>query len=472
MAKQLFNSSEKSNFILNLTEEKYSNLASFGLLTACFTTSIATAIPVISGEQIYAISSAGLAVSGVICMIIAMIGGIKKYIDKKSLVPVCVFGFMLVWGIISLINSYDKGISFYGYTGRGEGLLAIIFYFCFFISAASIRRDKTFTTLIYGIIGTGLFNSVFGLIQVFTGKISAYRMVSMEIQINAASGLVQSPLFLAMLLTLSLTAALIGFIFTEKKLVRIFCIISACIFAFTMIFTYSLIGICGAVFSIVSAVVAVFIMRAPKIKLLSVLSVILPAGMAIVLVQAGFIGNINQYRLYDGRILWFADSYYRISASGNFNSDVVDIDSTSDVYYYLNRKTMNIVSAHALTGTGPEQLVFPQLYTFGTSGEEGELSDIIVDNKGTFDKVYNEYLYTAATRGIPSAAALVLVLLAVLFTGWKNFKSGRKWQTLCMFMLTFAGVLIFFIGCSNITFSSVFWAVAGCCCAKNESKSE
>ncbi len=32
MAKQLFNSSEKSNFILNLTEEKYSNLASFGIM--------------------------------------------------------------------------------------------------------------------------------------------------------------------------------------------------------------------------------------------------------------------------------------------------------------------------------------------------------------------------------------------------------------------------------------------------------
>nr|MDE5853569.1 hypothetical protein [Ruminococcus sp.] len=92
MAKQLFNSSEKSNFILNLTEEKYSKLASFGLLTACFTTSIATAIPVISGEQVYAVSSAGLAIAGVICMILAMIGGIKKYIDKKALIPVCALG--------------------------------------------------------------------------------------------------------------------------------------------------------------------------------------------------------------------------------------------------------------------------------------------------------------------------------------------------------------------------------------------
>lgn len=472
MAKQLFNSSEKSNFILNLTEEKYSKLASFGLLTACFTTSIATAIPVISGEQVYAVSSAGLAVAGVICMILAMIGGIKKYIDKKSLVPVCALGFMLIWGVISLINSYDMGISFYGYTGRGEGLLAIIFYCCFFITAASIKRDKAFTTLIYGIIGAGLLNSVFGLIQVFTGKISAYRMVSIEIQANAASGLAQSPLFLAMLLTLSLTASLMGFIFMKKKSGKIFCIVSACIFSFTMMFTYSLIGICGIVFAVVSAVIAIFVMKESKIKLLSLPSVIVTAVLAVVLVQAGVIGNINQYRLYDGRILWFADSYYRISASGDFNSDVVDIDSTSDVYYYLNRKTMNIISAHALTGTGAEQLVFPQLYTFGTAGEDGEISDIIVENRGTFDKVYNEYLYTAGTRGIPSAVALVFVLLAVLFIGFRNFKSGKKWQSLCILILTVGGVLIFLIGCSNITFSPIFWAVAGCCCARTENKSE
>ncbi|MDE5854156.1 MAG: O-antigen ligase family protein, partial [Ruminococcus sp.] len=382
--------------------------------------------------------------------------------------PVCALGFMLVWGVISLINSYDMGISFYGYTGRGEGLLAIIFYCCFFVTATSIRRDKTFTTLIYGIIGTGLLNSVFGLIQVFTGKISAYRMVSMEIQVNSASGLSQSPLFLAMLLALSLTASLMGFIFIKKKSVKLFCIISACIFSFTMMFTYSFIGICGIVFAIVSAVITIFVMKESKIKLLSVLSVILPSVLAVLLVQAELIGNINQYRLYDGRILWFADSYYRISASGDFNSDVVDIDSTSDVYYYLNRKTMNIISAHPLTGTGPEQLVFPQLYTFGTAGENGEISDIIVENRGTFDKVYNEYLYTAGTRGIPSAIAFVFVLISVLFIGWKNFRFKKNWQTLCIFILTVGGVLIFFIGCSNITFSPIFWAVAGCCCARTE----
>lgn len=470
MAKQLFNSTEKSNFILNLTEEKYSGLALFGLLTACFTTSIMTAIPVITGQQMYALSAVGLAVAGVICMIVALIGAIKKYISKKSLVPICAFGFMLIWGVISSVLAYDLNIAFYGYTGRGEGLLAIIFYACFFCTAVSVKFEKNVTTLIYGIIGAGLLNSVFGLIQVFTGELSNYRMVSMEVQINAASGLAQSPLFLAMLLTLSLTAALMGFVFLEKKSGKIFCIISACIFSFVMMFTYSLIGICGIVFAVIVVIIAVIVMKAPKINLLSILSVIIPSVLSVVIVQCGLIGNITQYRLYDGRILWFADSYYRLSASGNYNFKVIDIDDTADVYHHLNRKAMNIAESHALTGTGPEQLVFPQLYTFGSAGENGELSDVISENIGTFDKVYNEYIYTAATRGIPSAIALAVILISVLVIGFHIVRKNRKWQSLCMLMLTVGGVLLFFIGCSNICYSAVFWTVAGLCCADTKEK--
>lgn len=467
MAKEIFHTSEKSNFILNLTEEKYAKLASYGLLAALFTTSLATAIPVITSESLFELTSAGLAVSGVICMILALIALIKKYVSGKLVFPICAFAAMLLWGVVSLINSYDIGIAFYGYNGRGEGLLALIFYLCFFITAASIKREQALKTVVYGLAGLGLLNSAFGLIQVFTGKMSSYRMVSIEIQPNAASGLSQSPLFLAMVLTLVITSSLIAFISVKGTGSKVFFIATAAICSFTMMFTYSFIGICGAVFAVLAAAVSVFRLRANKAGLASVLAVIVPAAAAIGLVQAGLIGNISSYRLYDGRILWFADSYYRISASGEPDLSNIDIDDTYDVYYTLNSKTMNIISVHGLTGTGPEQLVFPQLYTFGsTNGDEDALiSDIVAENKGTFDKVYNEYLYTAATRGIPSLIALIAVLVPTLFVGAKKSKKGT-WTQTCMFVLTLGGVLIFFIGCSNTAFSPIFWTVAGCSIAQ------
>lgn len=467
MAKELFHTSEKSNFILNMTEEKYSKIASFGLLTALFTTSLATAIPVIAHASLYELSSAGLAISGVICMILALIALMKKYVNGKLVFPVCAFAAMLLWGVVSLINSYDVGISFYGYNGRGEGLLALIFYLCFFITAASIKREKALKTVVYGLATLGLLNSVIGLIQVFTGKISNYRMISIEIQANAASGLSQSPLFLAMVLTLVITSSLIAFISVKNTASKIFFIFTVLICSFTMMFTYSFIGICGLVFAVIATIVSVFKLKASKAGLVSLLAVIAPALAAFGLVQAGLIGNLSSYSLYDGRILWFADSYYRISASGEPNTENVDIDDTLDVYSTLNNKTMNIISLHGLTGTGPDQLVFPQLYTFGNSGanEESQITDIVVENKGTFDKVYNEYLYTAATRGIPSLIALIAVLLSMLYIGIKRTKNA-SWTQICMFILSLGGVLIFFIGCSNTAFSPIFWVVAGCSIAQ------
>ena len=467
MAKEIFHTTEKSNFILNLTEEKYAKIASFGLLAALFTTSLATAIPVITHDKgLYVLSAAGLAASGVLCMIFAIIALIKKYINGKLTVPAIAFGAMLLWGVVSLTNSYDINIGFYGYPGRGEGLLAIAFYGCFFITAASVRRSKVFSTLIYGLTIVGLLNSVFGLIQVFAVKLTDYRLVSSEIQINAAAGLSQSPLFLAMVLTLSLIASLIAFINVKGTGKKLFFIISSCIFSFTMMFTYSLIGVCGVALAAVIAVVSVFVFKANKLNILSALAAIVPAIAAVIIVNAGLIGTISQYKLYDGRILWFADAYYRLSASGEPDIKNIDIEDTYDVYYTLNRKALNAISAHGLTGTGPDQLVFPQLYTLGPAenNENIDISDVIIENKGTFDKVYNEYLYTAATRGIPSLIALAAVLLSVLALGKKNSKNGT-WTQKCMFILTITSVLIFLIGCSNTAFSPIFWTIAGCTAA-------
>lgn len=462
MAKQLFNSSEKSNFILNMTEEKYSKIASFGLLAACLCTSLSAAVPVISGNKVFSIITIGHSVAGVICMVLALIGAMKGFLGKRLLVPLCGVGFTIVWAVVSLINSYDKYVSLNGYLGRGEGLLAIFFYVSFFLTAAAIKGNKARKTLVYGILANGLLNCVFALIQVFSGKFNDFHWVSVKIELNAAAGLSQSPLFLAMTLSLSIAAALMGAVLFSGKKEKIFCIFSACVFSFVIMFTYSLIGICGAALSVVIAVIVIFAIKAPKISLLSVLSVIVPAAAAIVVVNSGIIGNISSYRLYDGRILWFADSYVRINSSGTFDSDFVDIDDTYDVYYTLNRKTLDIISGCPLTGTGPDQLVYPQIYTYGPEGVGSLLvEDILMYNKGTFDRVYNEYLNTAATRGIPSAIALIVTLLGVITIGFKRYKKTKDSMTLCMTMLTSMGALIFLIGCSNTAFSPIFWAVAG-----------
>ncbi len=474
MAKTIFNSTEKSNFILNMTEEQYSKLTSRALVAAMLCVPLFTLVPEISyevkGESSYAVSAGGLAVGGVIAIIFAFIAMMKKYIKKSALFPVCAMGAMVIWGFVSMMNSYDIQISTYGYTERGEGLLAILFYFGFFTAAAALKRETAVKTVLNGIVGVGLLNSTVALVQVFTGKFSHYYRLSMDEEdvANAASGLSMSPLFLAMLLTVAMTAAVIGFAGSDNKKNRIIYLCSAVLFAFVTMFTYSFIGICGLAFTVLAAAAAVFKLKAPKIRLLSVPAVAAAALIAFAVVNAGAVGDISSYKLRDGRILWWADSYMRADASGDFDADIVDIDNTLDVYLYLNEKTMNIIQRFPMTGTGPEQLVFPQLKTDGGLGEEAGINDIIRLNKGTFDKVYNEYLYTAATRGIPSLIAMIMVLLPALFIGRKNSRRRNTSEAFAIAVMALGGVLLYFIGCSSIAFAPVFWVVAGAACADVE----
>ena len=463
MAKQLFNSSEKSNFIVNMTEEKFSHLASWGLIATVLLTSITTAIPVISGMKMYSLSSVGLTVGGVICMVLALIGGMKKYIDRKIAIPAAAIGFSLVWAVISMINSYDILVSINGYPGRGEGLLALLFYGSIFITAACIKTEKARTTVIWGILINGLLNSIVGIVQIFTGAISDFDKISLQTTINAASGFSQSPMFLAMVLSVSITAAMGGLVLFEGNKSKIVCVISICLFSFVNMFTYSLIGICGTALAAIAGIVIIFAAKASKKNLLAILGVIVPAAAAVVIVNCGVIGNINSYRLYDGRILWFADSYMRLNSSGNFDDDLVDIDDTADVYYYINRKTGDIISNNVLVGTGPDQLVYPQIYTFGaTTADDAYIEDVAMLNKGTFDRAYNEYLNTAATRGIPSSIAFVVSILGILIVGFSNYKKNRNNMTLCMTLMTAMGAVMFFICCSSTAFAPIFWAAAGC----------
>ena len=466
MARTIFNTTEKSNFILNMTEEQYAKLASYGIIGACFLVPLFTVIPECMITSTYTLASGGLAVTGVYCMIMALIALIKKYIKGSTVLPVCAFGAILLWSVVSLINSYDPMVSLYGYPQRGEGVLAILFYCSIFISAAAVKRETAVNALIKGVIGTGILNSAWSLIQIFTGNLSQYKKIDLDTKINAASGLAHSPVFLAMLLTLSLTAALITAAVTDNKKHRIICTVSALLFGFVMMFTYTFAGVFGIVFAVIAAVITSIAVKAPKKNLASVLAAAVGAALAVVIVSAGVISEVpTSYKLHDGRIVWWADSYMRLGSSGDYNRDVLNIDDNLEVYLYLNDKTQNIISNSPLTGTGPDQLAFPQIYTYGGLDETADLQDIIIQNTGIFDRCYNEYLYTAATRGIPSLIALAVVILAAVIVAFKKLKKDRSCGNAVVFFLTLGGALLFLIGCTSLPFSPVYWSVAGLGCA-------
>lgn len=470
--KTLFNSTENSNFILNMTEEQYSKLAVIGLMFACFSTSVFTAVAeiqkVATGECSYSIAAGGLAVAGVFCMILALIALIRKFVSPKAIIPSAAFGLFIFWSTISLLNSYDMSVSFYGFSQRGEGLLSTLFYASFFITAASIKRKKALTALLDGIAAAGFLNAVWGIVQVFSDKLGSYRLLDLLLKANAASGLSQSPLFLATLLTLSITASVIGAIGSESKKRRIAYLVSAAVCSFAMMFTYSIVGVCGLAFTVIAGFISVFAVKAPKIRLLTVLAVIIPALLPVFIVNNGTVGTIDKYKFYDAHSFWWADSYMRISSASDVNHETVNLDNNVETYLYMTDKTVEIIKKSLVTGTGPEQLAYPQIKTLGGLSPDSEMSDVILRNKNIFDKTPNEYLYITATRGIFSLISIAAVIILAVAAGYSILKKERDYIRTSLFFITLSGALILLICSSSIAFAPIFWSAAGAVYAAKE----
>jgi len=488
--KTLFNTSEKSNFILNMTEEKYSAIASKVLCLTCILGAL-FAIPYEASKTVgVSIISGGLAVCGVICMIMALIAVLKKFITKRMLIPIGAFGAMLVFGLISTINSFNFNIAFYGADGRGEGFLALIFYFCIFITAVTVKGKKKFTMLSDALIVTCLVNSLWALLQLFIDKFhNIYRAVPLTTLetdengvtgpskdfIHAVCGLSYSPIFLAFLLSMGLCAAFIGTALNENKNRRIFYGVSAAVMSFVMVFTYSLVGWVGFAAAVIFALITVFVKKAPKIRLVSVAGAAAATVLSLVIIMTGSLGIYSKYSLHDGPIMW-NDSWFRLDSSGNYNTpdvreDITVLDDTAYTYNYLNKHTFNIIKRYPLLGTGPENLVFAMVYEdiYSSDGELKITGDNSVLNEGTFDKCYNEYLYIAATRGLPSLLAFLVLLVSVIAGSLKKIRAGKlSGMQIIPVSVVLISSLLFIVGTSSIAFAPVFWVFAGLCAGSED----
>ncbi len=466
-SKTLFNTSENSNFILNMTEETYSKLASWGLFAACLTVPLFTIFPEINDRHSYNLSTIGLTISGVYCLIMALIAIVKKYVKKSTLLPVLAFSFLIGWSVISLMDSYDRNIGLKGYPLRGEGLLSTMYYFGFFVTGLSLKRDKALKTVIYGILASGWLNSIFAMIQIIhpDHEPSHYRFISVLFMF-AASGLAHSPMFLGVLLALCLTAALTSAVTCDNNKFRIFCIISSALFAFVSMFTFNSVAVMGLVFAGIACLAALIVKKAPALRALVILVPAIAVGASYMTIEHTTL-SFHKYGFKDALILWSGDSYQRIGASGLYDSRVVDIENNSQVYSHITKKTVEILKKYPATGTGPEQLVYPQIYTVRNNlgGKLDTMEDIITMNLGVFDKCYNEYLYIGATRGVPSMVALIVLVLSAVVAGFMIMKKRRTSESICLFFIALGGGLAFIVCCSSIAYAPIVWLALGAACA-------
>ena len=175
-AKTIFNTTEKSNFILNMKTENYWSynlkiMQLFMVLMPIFSI-------VLEFVKMYSVPSMALSITGVFAMVFVFIGYMKSVTPKQLLLPSALVGGMVVWGIVSLYNCYYPKIAIFGSDGRGEGLLSIVFCGCLFLLGAQLGTNDNRLKLVHSMLIMTFAECIWALLQTLPlGFPSYYRNI-------------------------------------------------------------------------------------------------------------------------------------------------------------------------------------------------------------------------------------------------------------------------------------------------------
>ena len=470
-AKTIFNTTEKSNFILNMTPESYYQfnlkiLMSFLILMPLFSIALEFA-------KVYSVPGMALSITGVFAIVFMFIGFMKDETPKHLYLPGYLLGGMLIWGLISLYNSYFYSISLFGSDGRSEGWLSLLFYGSFFMLGAQLGTDENRLKLLHGMFYMGLAECVWSLLQMLPiGFPSYYQNLEplLIFKLYLPSGLTGSPIFLAILLSMLLIPALIESIFTENQKDKILDIICIILFSLTAVRTQCLHGIVGTVLAVLTALIYGLIRKKQTAICIVTAVIAIVIGFAWNYFAVSINGTYtrkggenvtlsNSITLYDSGIIW-EDSSYRLAVSGYYSENspsnpngTFNIKSLPDSYGYLWKNTLKIISRYPLAGSGEDSLVYPQLYQSRT----------IPSNPNVFDRCYNYYLHIAGTMGIPMLILFLALMSLTLIRGGKACKHEQNWLHFSIFNSVIVYLVLMVFGVGSITIAPIFWMLSGVC---------
>lgn len=432
--KHLFGTTEKSDFILNMSQEqtyKLCGLYSMIAIALLFIVNIPYTIVKHTFDSFdednikhYAddlfSDYIGILVIGVglIGFWFFLVGRMKKEIILKNNRSLGVVVLVLAVSAWSMFASGNISTSFLGYLDRSEGLLTILAYWGFFAAGMAVTGDKWRMRLTDLIVGLGLFNAVVGILQsvpalydivpnkfralfVRFGQSAADGEFALSEGVFekgcAATGFLVTPFALAAVMTITFGLAAAGFAF-ESSRKKIFYGVSAVACAACAVLTKTVVGIIGigsaAVALIVVSIVAVV---KKKQKMPLVLSVCAAAAAGVCAVSLIFTGAVE---FKDEKII-NTDSFYRLSI-GMLREDT----GGKWVYPYLWNDGAYVIQQHPVTGVGPDN--WSEMYEAGCD----------------IDRSYNEYIDVGMQRGI---ICLVLYVVFLLITIKKLFDSVARY---------------------------------------------
>lgn len=503
--KLLFKSSEKSNFILNMSDEDLKNIIMKILLSLCIFMPVMCIIAEYSDSYFFEFTPmlrilpmTLMYIIGVISIVLLIVGFLKKKFDASNKFALIIGGIMVLLGIISVILSYASKLPLYnlspselkdafeqtgspekygttfraplmGSMTRNDGFLNLLFYIMLFAVAGIITKTEKIIKFFDFFIGFVLIQCAWAVLQMLGVVTNYYEnlMVLGVLNVSLPSGLSGSPMAFSLTLAMGLGISLGGACFDiNSKKRRTIYTISACIFAFFSLVSVNIAGIIGmaVVFTLILTITIVKFVRSKDKKGFS--SIFLKLGAVVVATSfAMLITLLRNNPLYDPALI-YQESFSKLGGIGMYDFslrrfEVTDIDST---YSYIWGLALKVIKDSPIFGVGPECFILTQLTNM--------FDDTQVD---TMDRPYNDYLYMAVSYGIPFVIAFITMVVFSVKRAAKSFSAsvsskedGWIFLSLVLALLGFAFASIF--STVNVAVAPFFWIFAGIACGKLTAK--
>ena len=485
--KELFGSSSKSDFIVNMTAEGAQKMCGIYSIMAVvvvmlmaipyyFTQNIVDYTNPDDGSKHFLADSfiyytaLAVVVAGCLGFLIFLIAYTKKQVSiKNNKTLLCCLAVILL-SAVSAFSAADVNTAIFGYKNRYEGLLTILGYWGFFSVGMCITAEKRRRNLIDFLVGVGAFQAVVGILQKIpaTAKLlnnpfdyvqirpgtsdsilgegqeflSDVALPGIYVHDRAVTGFLFTPFAFAAAMSVLFTVAAAGFVFEKSKGKKAYYGVSALLMACASMLTNVLAGVIG-IGTGAAAVLLIALLKSfgkdskSKSPLIFALSLICVSGVA-----AGIFFGTGTAKFRDERIM-FTDSYIRSDISNYFER----LDKSMWIYEEIWDDGMYAAQQSPFSGAGPDN--WNTIYTYGSLQ----------------DRSYNEYVDVASYRGFPCAAFYIMF---VLITLWKMYqiikrfvKNKESWIAVAACAGGFAYFVQAFFNSSWITSAVFMWLIVG-----------
>ena len=459
MPKTIFGTTEKSNFILNMKYETVRKWISGLLCAAVIIVLIGSVVMNFSTQTSWAYGAFVYA-AGFSCLLFYVALLMRKDISIKEnpsvflVIALAVLAFASYYRVVlSGGSSDDINTAMLGEQGRYEGLLTILAYFGIFLLAASVMRYGTVQRVLDLIVGAGIVSAFIAVMQHipwnFPSKFRMLPAILLLKNVHLSSGLSENPIMYGSFLTIVSGVALTGALYSKNVTRARIYGGSAALFFLTGLFTSSLVPVIGT-----GAVLIITII----IELTNKGGVRFEEGFlkssrkrlaAVVAAFAVIFGLVFAFQgiYFRDKSIAFSDSYNNLFIT--YGASLTDSDN---LWELGAKRSMILIKEHPLLGVGPDRMA-----AYQRASDELSINCI--------DKSYNEYLYIAATRGVPSMLlyiALVAATIVKLFKGMKEFAADReKWFRAALLAAVLGYAVQAFFGASAVTSAPYFWLLAG-----------